>query len=112
MAKALNFNKIKKRYFLVTLPNETETTLMISTPTKDIMDEFVYLSNNYINSNNNISEDVIDDLYSLCARIMSRNKANIEIKMDDLSKLLDFEDLIIFVQSYTEFISELTNSKN
>lgn len=112
MVKTLDFNKIKKRYFTITLPNDEKTTLMISTPTKDIMDEFVYLSNNYINSNNNISEDVIDDLYGLCARIMSRNKANIEIKMDDLSKLLDFEDLIIFVQSYTEFISELTNSKN
>ena len=109
MAKPLDFNKIKKRYFTVTLADENNTTLMISTPTKEIMDEFIGMKDSL---GDTIGDDAIDMLYELCAKIMNRNKGGIKIIKDDLVKIFDFEDIIVFIQAYTNFINELTNSKN
>lgn len=108
MAKSLDFNKVKKRYFTVTLPDET--TLMIVTPTKEIMDEFINMKDSL--KAENMGDDAIDELYELCTKIMNRNKGGIEITKKVLEKMLDFEDIILFIRSYTEFISELANSKN
>jgi hypothetical protein len=110
MAKALNFNKIKKNYFTVTLPDENESTLMICTPTKAIMDEFISMKDSL--SAENMGDDAIDQLYELCAKIMNRNKGGIKIAKKELEEMFDFEDIIIFIRSYTEFINELSNSKN
>lgn len=110
MAKALNFNNIKKRFFTVTLPDEKNTTLLISTPTKEIMDEFISLKDSL--TAESMGDDAIDELYDLCRKIMSRNKAGIKVTKDEIISLLDFEDIIIFIQGYTEFISEISNSKN
>lgn len=110
MAKALNFNNIKKRYFTVTLADENETTLMISTPSKSIMDEFISMKDSL--GSENMGEDAIDELYELCTKIMNRNKGGIKIAKKDLEDMFDFEDIVLFIRSYTEFINELTNSKN
>lgn len=109
MAKPLDFNKIKKRYFTVTLADENNTTLMISTPTKEVMDEFISMKD-YLEGNT--GEDVIDALCELCAKIMSRNKGGIKVTKEALESMLDFDDIVIFIKAYTDFISELTNSKN
>ena len=110
MAKALNFNKIKKNYFTVTLADEKETTLMICTPTKAIMDEFISMKDS-LNAEN-MGDDAIDALYELCTKIMNRNKGGIKIAKKDIEEMFDFMDIIVFIQGYTEFINELTNSKN
>lgn len=110
MAKALDFNKIKKRYFTVTLADDQNTKLMICTPTKEIMDEFISMNDSL--RAENMGDDAIDELYELCAKIMSRNKGGIKITKKELDSILDFEDVILFIQSYTEFINELVNSKN
>lgn len=110
MAKSLNFNKVKKNYFTVTLADEKETTLMICTPTKAIMDEFISMKDS-LNAED-MGEDAIDALYELCTKIMNRNKGGIKITKAYLEEMFDFMDIIIFIQAYTEFINELTNSKN
>lgn len=110
MAKSLNFNKVKKNYFTVTLADENETTLMICTPTKAIMDEFISMKDSL--SAENMGENAIDELYELCTKIMNRNKGGIKIARKDLEEMFDFEDIILFIRSYTEFINELSNSKN
>lgn len=110
MAKTLDFNKIKKRYFTVTLADEKNTTLMICTPTKEIMDEFISMKDSL--TAENMGDDAISELYELCAKIMCRNKGGIKITKEYLESLFDFEDVIIFIKSYTDFINELTDSKN
>ena len=113
MAKAFNFNTIKKEFFTVTLPDEKKTSLMISTPTKEIMDDLQNLKNSLredpdVESNT----QVLDDLYETIARIMSRNKGGITVTKKDLEKILDVTDLIYFFNAYVSFIEEVANSKN
>lgn len=110
MAKALDFNNIKKRYLPVTLADEHKTVLLIGTPTKSVFDTLLNMKDSL--EGDNLSDDAVDELYDVCARIMSRNKAGKVITKQTLQDIFDFEDIIIFIHAYTEFISEVTNAKN
>lgn len=113
MAKALNFNNVKKTYLTVTLADEANTTLMIGTPTKAIMDDLVTLQDSLDNiSDEEASTEATDELYSACAKLMSRNKGGIKISKEYLEEVFDFEDIIIFFNAYMDFISEVTSGKN
>lgn len=109
--KSLNFNKVKKSIFTVTLPDENETVLMILSPTKAIMRTLVNLQTT-MNSDDVEDETATDALYEACAVIMSKNKTGHEITAEMLEELFDIEDLYLFINEYTNFISEMTNSKN
>lgn len=113
MANVLNFNNVKKRYLTVTLPDEQKTTLMIGTPTKAIMDELILLKSGIETlEEDETNTEALDDLYSACAKIMSRNKGGVKITTEYLSELFDFEDILLFFNTYMNFLSELTSSKN
>lgn len=113
MANVLNFNNVKKRYLTVTLPDEQKTTLMIGTPTKAIMDELILLKSGIETlEEDETNTEALDDLYSACAKIMSRNKGGVKITTEFLSELFDFEDILLFFNTYMNFLSELTSSKN
>lgn len=110
MAKSFDFNKIKPKTMLVTLSDEAKTTLTILTPDKRLRDDLVGL---YDNTNGADDDEVNEALYELTARIMSRNKHEIEITSDQLKELYpDLSYIIAFINAYIEFINEATNSKN
>ncbi len=113
MAKALNFNNVKKKYLTVTLADENNTTLMIGTPTKAIMDDLIALKG----SLEAIEDDATDaesteELYAACARVMSRNKGGVKISKEYIEEIFDFEDIMIFFNAYMDFINEVTSVKN
>lgn len=110
MAKTLNFNNAKKQYFTVTMPDKKKTTLMICTPTKAIFNEFSVLSETVYDDVN--QDQAINDLYEICAKIMNRNKGGIKVTVEQLEEILDFEDVIVFIKGYSEFVREVTNQKN
>lgn len=110
MSKTLDFNRLKKQYFTITLADENNTVLMIGTPTKAILDDFLNLKNTL--TAENMGDDAITELYEICARIMSRNKTGVKITTAQIQELFDFEDILIFIRAYSEFISEVANSKN
>lgn len=108
MAKSLDFRNLKKQYMTVTLADDT--VLMIGTPTKAVMDEFLGLKDSL--TADNMGDNAIDELYSICAKIMSHNKTGVYISVERVHELFDFEDVIFFIRAYSEFISEVANSKN
>ena len=110
MARSLDFNNIRKRYLTVTLADEARTVLMISTPTKAVLDSLLNMKDSL--GDENLTDDAIDDLYEICAKIMSRNKAGRVITKEAVQELFDFEDIIVFIRAYTDFIHEVTSAKN
>jgi hypothetical protein len=110
MSKSIDFTKLKKKYLTVTLADDENTVLQITTPTKDILDDFLSLKDTV--TGEDVGEEAIDALYEICAKIMSRNRAGKVISTKFVQETLDFEDLIIFITGYSEFISEVANSKN
>ena len=110
---SLNFNNMKKKYLAVTLADENETKLLIGTPTKKVMDDLIALKSALESfEEDNTNTDAIDDLYSACAKIMNRNKAGVKITKEFIEDLFDIEDVIIFFNSYMNFVGELGESKN
>lgn len=111
--KALNFNTVTKHYWNITLADEKKTTLLIGMPTKGIVDDLSALQDNIDEyDNDKTNTEANDNMYEICARMMSRNKAGIKITKDYLAKIFDYEDIIIFTKGYTEFVDEVVGSKN
>ena len=110
MAKTLDFTALKKQDLTVKLPDEKKTTLLIYTPTKAILDSFLSLKDNL--SDATIGDEAIEELYEIVAKIMSCNKGGVKVAKEEIEELFDFEDVIVFIKAYTDFISEVTSSKN
>lgn len=110
--KALDFNKVKKQYLSVTFADEKGTTILIGTPSKAILDSFMQIKESLDNTQGEPDQDMINDLYDLCARIMSRNKTGYHVTVDFLSEIFDIEDIVIFITAYAEFIEAVTKAKN
>lgn len=113
MSKPLNFNKTKKRYLTVTLADENQTTVMVCTPTKKVLSAILAIQDDITAAENGeVSEELLDDMYSICADILSHNKMGVKIEKELLDDIFDFEDITIFFNAYMDFIYEGTAGKN
>ena len=114
MSKPLNFNNVKKRYLTVTLADEKQTTVMISAPTKRVLSALIGLKDTMkeIEDTNNISEEILDELYSLTAEIMSHNKGGVKIQEELLEEVVDFDDIMTCFDADMDFMNEETVGKN
>ena len=111
MSKVLDFTTRKKEYLTVKLNDEKKTVLMIGTPTKEILDAFIEI-NNRISDEGGADKDAIDEVYRVCAKIMSFNKGGIKITDKYLAGFFDIEEVMIFFSAYSEFMNTITSSKN
>lgn len=112
MSKTLNFNTMKKQYLTVTLPDEKKTTIMVSTPTKSTMTELIELGDRLSELDQVDNLEIIDSLYDFCARLLSVNKARIEINKEYLEDIFDIEDIVVLFKTYTEFVNGVYKTKN
>lgn len=113
MANTFNFNNLKKKYLTVTLNDEKQTTLLIGTPTKSIMDDLMILQSGketVAEGETGLAE--IDAIYDACARVLSHNKQGITVTAEKLGEICDIEDLIGFFTAYMTFVAEIGNEKN
>ena len=108
MAKTFDFNTLKKQYLTTTLPDEAKTTIMVGMPTKQLFDELTSLSSSLKTE----SDETVGELYSLVAKLMSRNKGGIKITREHLESCVDFEDLVAYVKSYLVFVRGIASTKN
>ena len=113
MSRIIDFNKQKKEYLTIKLRDKKQTTLLIGTPTKEILQEFIAIQEN-IENEGGADAEAINDLYHICAKVMSFNKGGIKITGDYLSKECEFdlEDIYIFYNGYMEFLASVTSAKN
>lgn len=107
--KNLNFNSLTKKYLTVTLNDEKNTTILVQSPTKKVMDYLIEMDKNASDEN---SIEQIDSLYYICAEIMSRNMSKTKITKEYLEETLDIEDVITFFRTYLDFINLQTKGKN
>lgn len=111
MSNVLDFTTRKKQYLTVKLDDPDKTVLMVGTPTKKILDEFIAINEN-LNENDGADSEALEELYGICAKIMSFNKGGIEITPEYLETFFDVDDIAYFIKGYTAFISSITSAKN
>ena len=109
MAKSLDFNKVKKKYFTITLNDDDQTKLQVMTPLKKQVAALTELLPDNVADP---SEEDLATLYELAAGLMSRNKQGYKIEASLLEEILDYEDLCIFFDAFTDFIVEVSSAKN
>ena len=113
MVKSLNFNNVKKRYLNVTLADGKNTVLMVGMPTKAAMSRLFAVQERMEEAKDDtVSEDLLDDLYAVCAAALSRNKAGMVIEQEQLEELLDLDDIMLFFNAYLDFVGEAATEKN
>lgn len=112
MGKSINFNNVKKHFLTVTLNDEDNTTLLVTTPSKGIFNELALFQELAGGVGEEKDPETVDSLYELTAKLMSRNKGNIKITKEHLEEIFDLEDIIIFFNAYMEFIAEISATKN
>ena len=110
MSKSLNFNNIEKRYLTVTFADEKETTILVTMPTKGLLRELTNLNTALTATEDDLG--TLDELYIMCAKVMSRNKGGVVITKEFLEEIFDFEDILIFLKEYMSFIGEVAGRKN
>lgn len=104
--KSLDFRNTKKEYMKITMPDGTE--LLVGTPTKKIFEEFIGIKELFDGD----STESLDTIYDVTAKVLSHNKAKMQISKEYLENTLDIDDLIVFYTSYLDYVSELANQKN
>ena len=109
---SLNFNKINKKKFTITLNDENNTTLILLNPTKRIMDNLLelYTNSNEISDQN--ESEQIDLIYQTCAEILSRNINKVKISKEMLEDIFDIEDINILMEEYFKFVNNQISEKN
>lgn len=117
MSKTLDFMAMKAKKQLLTITFIDGNKILVKTPTKKIMDSLLALKSDFETveehgEENEASAEALNEIYEICASIMSNNIGQKKIEVDYLSEVLDLEDLIIFFESYTEFVNELNKVKN
>lgn len=112
MAKALNFNTIKKRFLTVTFADENSTTILVGLPTKALLTELMELHVDVEAMNEGGNFGAFDEMYEICSKIMNRNKGGVKITKEFLENNFDFEDILIFLKEYMSFVGEVASQKN
>lgn len=107
---ALNFNNINKKKFTVTLNDENKTTLILLNPTKRIMDNLMELHKTSETSSDETGQ--INDIYYVCAEILSRNLNKIKISKEIVEDIFDVEDINILLDEYFKFVNNQIAEKN
>lgn len=105
MAKTLDFNTRKKNYMKIVLSDPGKTKVNVSTPTKALLSELALVMADKAGGKA-LDDDKMSSLYEFCARLMSRNKEQKVISQELLESCLDFDDLLYFMDCYTDFIND------
>lgn len=111
MSNSVNFNTLKKQYLTTTLPDKEQTTILVSLPSKKLLEELTTIKST-LSEGNQTGEEIIGELYSVIAKVMSCNKMGVTITKEKLESCLEFEDLIYYFHIYLDFVSGIASSKN
>lgn len=105
-----DFNAIKKQTMKVTMPDKDRTVVNIGMPKKKVMDRFVVMSAN-LNEMKDEKES-LNVVYEIVTDILNSNTSGVTFKASEIQKMMEFDDLIYFIQAYSKFIKSVSDVKN
>lgn len=108
---SLDLRKHRKSYLKLTLPDEEETKLSVMQPTKELFGKMTDMSAN-IGTMTGSDYTALDEVYEVCAELISRNKEGVYMTRAQLEELLDFEDIVVLLRTYSEFVASIMSEKN
>lgn len=106
MANSFDFNKIKKKYFNVGLPDGTK--LQLRTPSKRIYEGLKKISTD---ADSNLMDQAAE-VYDISAKILSNNLENKVVTGEYVSNNFEILDLAVFLEAYFDYTQEVVDNPN
>ncbi len=110
----LDFNALTAPTLPLVMCDAEKTELVVTTPTEGLVEELQALAPELTKVLGADNADSIEAVYSLAAKLISCNRAGLQVTADDLRNKykLNLEALIVFYNVYLSFVNEITNAKN
>lgn len=113
MNRKLDLNTIQRPVLELTLPDESQTTIHVKTPTMNKFREMQKVAAELENADMS-DRDVVDIIYDFLADIMSCNREYITITAEELSGKynIDLDAALLIYREYLSFLSGIAAEKN
>lgn len=114
MAELLSFNRHRPPILPIELMDDANTLVNVVPPTVDLQEELRAMHAQLRVLLTNEDEEMVDVLYDLAARLMSCNRNLLKFTGESLrvTYRLDVEDLVVFYNAYSDFLTGIENAKN
>lgn len=102
---SFNFNKVKRKYFNVTLKGSGKT-LLVAMPKKSTFEKMAETAHL-----DQTTDDAYDQICATLKEILDNNKQGYVVSWKELQQY-DLEEILAFMQAYSAFVQGLENEKN
>lgn len=113
--KTLDFNTLDRPELEITMPDPDKTVFRLTLPSEKVVEEMQAASAHLSEiADGGASADIVESIYALAAKMISSNRAGIQVTGLDLRERynLDLEALVIFFYTFTEFVTDVAKQKN
>ena len=113
--RELNFNTINRYTFRVILDDDQKTALDVKLATKGMIQEVLDAYQRMIRIDDDETAnryELLNELYKLCSRLLSYNRQSISYSPQDIENMWNFDDITLFIQTYIDFIYDISHQKN
>lgn len=110
----LDFNAITAPTLPLVMCDAEKTEIVVTTPTEGLVEELQAMAPELTKALNADDAASIEAVYILAAKLVSCNRAGLQVTADDLRNKykLNLEALIVFYNVYLGFLNEITSAKN
>ena len=114
MAKTLDFNVIVPPTLPLVMCDYERTRIDVLAPTEGLVEELEAVAPAMMGSLKADEEASVPAIYSLAARLISCNKQGLSVTAEELRDKykLNLEALIVFYNTYMDFLNEVADAKN
>lgn len=114
MAKTLDFNVLVPPTLPLVMRDDRRTEIVVTLPTEGLVEELQNLGPHMTEMLQENESEAIPAIYDLAARLISCNRAGLQVTAEDLRDKyrLNLEALVVFYNVYLDFIGEINKAKN
>ena len=114
MAKTLDFNVIVPPTLPMVMRDHERTKIDVVAPTEGLVEELNAVAPNMKRALEADQEASVPAIYGLAARLISCNKQGLSVTAEELRDKykLNLEALIVFYNTYMDFLNEVAGAKN
>ena len=112
--KTLNFNQLQRPTLELTMMDETQTVIKVSTPTIALTEELTEIMPQFEEVAKSGNREAVEAVYDLAARLINCNYSFITVTGEELRTkyAMGLDSLQIFFSVYMDFLTEIYNAKN
>lgn len=112
--KTLNFNQFQRPVLELTMMDEKQTTIKVSTPSMELLEELEATLPEFETVAKTGNAAAVQAIYDLAARLINCNLSFITVTADELRTKyrMGLDYMQIFFSTYMDFVNEIYKEKN